>query len=237
MFWNSMAPFEQQHIIDAFRFELGKCMNKNTHQHLVDLLGHINTQLARAVGEGLGVVPAKATPAKPRPAASPALSMADAICSPKTRKVAILVAPGCDKQQLDAMAQALSAAGTQYEVVSFRLGPVATKNSGTVEAGQTFATTAAALYDAVYVPGGAHAAALEQSDCAMEFVAEAYRQYKAIALGSAAAGLLPLKNQKMPQGDRLAGVTIGETPQQTEEFLAALPQRHYQRCGAPPAHS
>jgi len=221
MFWNSMSAFEKKHIVDAFRFELGKCVNKATHQHLVDLLGHIGTQLAKAVGEGLGVTPAECAPANPNPAASKALSMQDTVKNAMTRKVAILLAPGFDRAQLDAMAQALCAAGARHEVVSAALGPVAASDSSTVEAGQTFATAASVLYDAVYVPGGAHAEALKQAGDAKQFVEEAYGHFKAIGLSGEAACLLPLKKPE-------AGVVAGD-PQQ---FVAALAcGRHYGRAG------
>ncbi|MDR2686384.1 MAG: catalase [Oscillospiraceae bacterium] len=223
MFWNSMSAFERKHIVDAFRFELGKCMNKDTRQHLVDLLGHIDTQLAKAVGEGLGLAPAKATPAKPDPLASQALSMEQTVKSPRTRKAAILVAPGFDRAQLDATAKALCGAGAQYEVVSAALGPVAAADRSTVEAGQTFATAASVLYDAVYVPGGAHVEALKSTGDARAFVEEAYGHFKAVGLGGEAACLLPLA--QTPEG----GVVTGGDPQQ---FVAALAcGRHYGRAG------
>jgi len=217
MFWNSMAAFEQQHIVDAFRFELGKCLNKNTRQRLVDILAQINTELASAVAIGLGINASYDRAQRSdgaTPQASPALSMENTAQSPKTRKVAILVAQGFDKAQLDTMTKALGTAGAQYELVSFRLGML-----DGVEIGQAFATAASVLYDAVYVPGGAHIAALEASAEARLFVDEAYRHYKTIGLGSQAAGLLPAQEAGVLVGDNIA-----------KEFVAALAKgKHYER--------
>ena len=224
MFWNSMSAFEKKHIVDAFRFELGKCMNKATHQHLVDLLAHIDTELAKAVGAGLGVTPGKATPAKPNPKTSQALSMEHTVKSPKTRKVAILIAKGFDRPQLDAMTKALCAAGAQVEVISAVLGPVASMDGSTVEAGQTFATASSVLYDAVYIPGGSHVEALKQTGDAKAFVEEAYGHFKTVGLGGEEAScLLPLSH--CPE----EGVVTGGDPRQ---FVAALTcGRHYARAG------
>ena len=233
MFWNSMSAFEKKHIIDAFRFELGKCMNKNTRQKLVDLLGHINAGLAQAVAEGLGVMPAKAAPVQPNPTASPALSMEHTAKSANTRKVAILIAQGFDKAQLDAITQALGAAGAQYDVVSVKLGPVAAADGAEAESGQTFATAASVLYDAVYVPSGVHADALKQSGETIQFIAEAYRHFKTIGLEQQAACLLSLAEQgATPDSSPRAGVvTCGD--QCAEQFIAALAcGRHYQRGAA-----
>ena len=225
MFWNSMADFEKKHIVDAFRFELGKCLNKATRQHLVDLLAHIDTQLAKAVGEGLGLVPAPPRPsaAQPNPAASPALSMANTVKSAKTRKVAILAAQGFDRAQLDAMTQALTAAGAQYEVISAALGPLKAADQSEIEAGQTFATAASVLYDAVYVPGGAHVEALQQTGDAKAFVEEAYGHFKTVGLGREAACLLPLS--QTPE----EGVVVNCDPGRFVEALTC--GRHYGRAG------
>ena len=224
MFWNSMSAFEKKHIVDAFRFELGKCMNKNTRQHLVDLLGHVDTELAKAVGAGLGLTPAKAAPASPKPAASPALSMEHTITSPATRRTAILLAPGFDRAQLDAVTQALCEAGAEYDVVSPSLGQIAASDGSEIEVGQTFATASSVLYDAVYVPGGAHVEALNQAGDAKAFVEEAYGHFKAIGLAGEAGGLLPLS------GTPEAGIITGGDVRQ---FVGALTYgRHYNRAGA-----
>ncbi len=42
MFWNSMSSYEKQHIVDAFRFELGKCKSKEVRQKIADLLVNVN---------------------------------------------------------------------------------------------------------------------------------------------------------------------------------------------------
>ncbi|MDR0530554.1 MAG: catalase [Oscillospiraceae bacterium] len=235
MFWNSMSAFERKHIIDAFRFELGKCTNKNTRQRTVDLLGQVNAELAGAVAEGLGIVPAKARPAQPNPASSPALSIENTVKSPKTRRVAILIEQGFQQQQLDAVTRALAAAGAQYEIISAGLKPIPSAEGKAAEPCQTFATAASVLYDAVFVPGGA--AALAQNAEAKLFVEEAYRHFKTIGLCGEAAQLLA--EQPNPGADCCpsAGVVVcaesREIRRFADDFIAALAAgRHYQRAGA-----
>ena len=230
MLWNSCCDFERKHIVDAFRFELSKCMNKNTRQRLVDILGHIDTELARAVGAGLGLTPADTKPARPNPRASQALSMEYTVKSPKARKVAVLVAQGFDKAQLKAVIGAICEAGAKYELVSFQLGQV-----DGAEIGQTFATASSVLYDAVYVPGGAHARTLQKSMDAMQFIAEAYKHFKPIGLAGEAACLLPQAKQEPAQGgDPQAGVITGKDPAEfARQFIEALAEgRHYARGAA-----
>ncbi len=224
MFWNSMSDFEKKHIVDAFRFELGKCMHVSTRQRLVDLLGYVNTALAKAVAEGLGLVPAKAAPANPSPAASPALSIAHTNKGAGTRKVSILLAQGFDRAQFDAAVKAIEAAGAQYEVISSALGSVAAEDRSTVEAGQTFATAASVLSDAVFIPGGMHVSLLEQCGDAMQFIQESYGHFKAIGLSGKAASLLQITGPR-------DGLAVGEGDQVVQDFVRALSNgRHWNRA-------
>jgi len=167
MFWNSMCAFEQQHIVDAFCFELGKCNNKDTRQKLVDMLAHVHADLAKRVGDGLGLKPAKAKAAQPKPKCSPALSMEHSLKSAQTRKVAILIAPGFDKGQLDQLTQQLTQVGALYELVAGSLAPV-----DKVEVGQTFATASSVLYDGVF--------AFDESAEAIRFVEQTRMHHKPV---------------------------------------------------------
>ncbi|MEM5818321.1 MAG: catalase, partial [Desulfitobacterium hafniense] len=191
MFWNSMSFWEKAHIIDAFRFELGKCKNKNTRQRLVDMLGNVDPELAQKVAEGLGATP-PANAKNPTSFASPALSMENTAKSPKTKKVAVLIESGFDKKQFDAVTTVLTGAGACFDVISCALGPVTACDNNTVECNQTYATAAAVFYDAVYIPGGSHTEALKGSKDVQSFLMDIYNHYKTIGLSGEASALLCL---------------------------------------------
>ncbi len=229
MFWNSMSDWEKKHIIDAFRFELGKCKNKSTHQKLVDMLGNVDPELAQKVAEGLGVT-APAKGAKPTTFSSPALSMANTPKSPKTKKAAVLVAEGFDRAQFDAVTTALTGAGACFDVVSCHLGPVTACDSSTVEANKTYATTAPVFYDALYIPGGSQAEILKGIPEVQEYLRDTFNHYKTIGLSGEASALLCLlrcEEQKEP------GIICDPAPNMESyaaDFLAALTAgRHFQR--------
>ncbi|MEA5024450.1 MAG: catalase [Desulfitobacterium hafniense] len=229
MFWNSMSDWERQHIIDAFRFELGKCKHKPTHQKLVDMLGNVDPELAQKVAEGLGATP-PANGANPTTASSPALSMANTAKSPKTRKVAVLLENGFDKAQFDALTATLIAAGACFDVVSCKLGPVTAGDNGRVEGNQTYATTASVFYDAVYIPGGSHTEALKGSADVKGFLLDTFNHYKTIGLSGEASALLGL----LPSGQKPEPGIVCESAGNMEiyanNFLAALTTgRHFER--------
>src|SRR5207302_6859391 len=79
-FFISQAGIEQQHLIDAFVFELSKCDQVAIRIRMVAGLRNIDEDLARSVADGLGLseLPAALPPARDPirdPPASPALSI------------------------------------------------------------------------------------------------------------------------------------------------------------------
>lgn len=229
MFWNSMSDWEKKHIIDAFRFELGKCKNQNTRQRLADMLGNVNPELAQKVAEGLGVTP-PANTANPAAFSSPALSMANTPKSPKTKKVAILIEEGFNKAQFDAVSAAITGAGAYFDVVSCKLGPVTACDNGTVESNQTYATTAAVFYDAAYIPGGAHAESLNGSADVQCFLRDTYRHYKTIGLSGEAEVLLGMFRSGQNPEPGIVCEQGGNMEGYVNDFLAALTTgRHFER--------
>ncbi len=239
MFWNSMAAHEQVHIIDAFCFELGKCLNVNTRQTLVNMLTNVNADLAKAVGDGLGLKPEGKGRPSPNPMASPALSMDNTVKSPKTSKTAVIIENGFDKAQFDAVTTAITKAGGVFDVVSKKLGPVPSSDKGTVECRKTYATAASVLYDAVFVPSGAHVDSLKTSGDARHFVNETYKHFKTVGLGGDALGLLKTERAKgtVSESDVMAGVVTcearGDALRFADDYVAALAKgRHFERSNA-----
>lgn len=231
MFWNSMSSYEKQHIVDAFRFELGKCKSKEVRQKVADLLVNVNQTLADQVADGLGVTPSSAgVPVKPAVFSSPALSMANTAQSPATRKVAVLIDNGFDKAQFDSVTAALTAAGACFDAVSEKLGPVTARDNSQVECGQTYATASSVMYSAVYVPGGAQIEAMRRCADVQNFLCEAYGHYKTIGLSGEAQALSCLLG---PGQDAEPGVVCRQADDMAryaEDFLAALTQgRHFGR--------
>jgi len=212
LFFNSQSEPEQNHIVRALRFELGKVETPAIRERMLGLLNQVDESLATRVGEGLGLqVPAKldkplnmSIPAdgetkkfQPKPVtqtigSSPALSMAntpkDTI---KTRKIAFLVSDGFDDAAVATMKKALMTAGAMALTVAPRLGVLTGANGDAVKADFSFLTGASVLFDAVYVPGGdASVEGLKREPEAINFVNEAYKHCKPIAGTGAGVGLL-----------------------------------------------
>jgi catalase len=213
LFFRSQTPPEQDHIVEALRFELGKVERLPIRKRMTAMLKLVDEGLAARVAEGLGFhgipelelplnhsVPADGDPARFQPRAvngrrispSPALSMArTAGTSVATRKVAILAADGVDVASLKVMKAALEERAAAARIVAPRLGVLEGDGGEALMIDFSLLTASSVLFDAVYVPGGARsvAALLDDRD-AVEFVTEAYRHCKPIAATSDGVELL-----------------------------------------------
>ncbi|GHF07186.1 catalase [Streptomyces morookaense] len=181
LFWNSMADWERRHIVEAFRFELGKVASAAVRERMTGNLANVNAELAAKVAEGLGL-PAPGTVADVPTAASPALSMENLAGEGiRTRKVAVLAADGTDAGQIGAVRGRLAAEGAIVEVLAAKEGTVAA-GGDRVDVDRALPTTASVLHDAVLVPDGAEAVSVLAADpAAVRFVEEAYRHGKPVA--------------------------------------------------------
>ena len=141
-FWNSMSDWEQQHIVEAFSFELNQVESEEVRHHVMnELLVNIADALAEAVSAQTGIkvapvgTPGKPTPSAPTPSgplrpqakglSSPALSQDKPGVTVKGRKIAILAGEGVDAKQLKAVTQALTTEGAVFELIAAHAGTIA----------------------------------------------------------------------------------------------------------------
>jgi catalase len=212
LFWNSQSEPEQQHIVQAFRFELGKLDRPAIRERMVVMLAQVDRGLAARVAEGLGLtVPAKSdvllnqsVPADEDPRnfqpvrikqkimRSTALSMADTIKDTiKTRKVAILAADGVDEREVAGLVRALTADGAVPQIIGPRGGTLKGAGGGGVDVDWSLLTVGSVLFDAVFVPGGQKSSdALAADGAAVLFVREAYKHCKAVGGGGTGVAML-----------------------------------------------
>lgn len=202
LFFNSQSDPEQNHIIDALSFELGKVKAIEIRTRMLAILAQIDKGLAAGVAFSLGLhipdiplaelnnsIPADGnredyTSLNPKGslAKSEALSMAGTVKdSIKTRKIAILAADGVDEKSLSKVKDSLVAAGAVVHIIAPRLADIISAGDQKITPDESFLTAASVLYDAVYVPGGTNSvASLEAEANAVHFLNEAFKHCKAI---------------------------------------------------------
>jgi catalase len=196
LFYQSQTPAEQAHIANAFRFELTRVQTPAVRQRILALLGNVDKDLVAKVAEGLGMeVPA------PQPRAfdgevpdyppSPALSLMSrpGETGIRTRRVAILVAPGVDEAQVNNLYTGLLKAGAVPRLVGGMLGKVKSAGGTTLDVEISLEAGPSVMYDGMIVPDGA-ADALARNAHAIDFVREQYRHCKPILVMGSGADLL-----------------------------------------------
>ena len=255
LFWNSMAPYEKEHIVKALQFELSKVETHAVRVRMLENIAQVNdvmaAQIALAIGESLPG--AKAQPggtadkadetkalagAESPTSASGGLQQASGLSqakdqpmSAKGRKAAILVAPGTSAACVTAMQEALAGVGAMGIVVGPHIGAVAGEG-GPIEAKKTYANSSSVLFDAVYVPGGKDGAWLAANADARKFVDEAYKHAKPIAASGEGVMLIDVSQFGKGRNDK-PGVVVapdGNALSVADAFLAAIAyHRFYER--------
>ena len=252
LFFESQTPVEQDHIANAFRFELSKVTVPAIRERMVASLRNASEALAKKVADGLGMDPMPAplplalpNPAKPEVKKSPALSLMarPGDGSLRGRKVALLVAPGVQAEALEQLQAALLERGAVGRLVGPRIGGFATADGGTLQADASMENEPGFLFDGLVLPDGDEAvAALAQDGHTAEFVKDQFRHCKTIlAIGAsrkllAQAGLPQSLDKSQAQGGTgLIVVDAGQAAAGVAAFLDALVKhRHFGREMDPP---
>ncbi|AWY41973.1 catalase HPII [Pseudomonas putida] len=225
LFFHSMSTHEQEHIISAYSFELGKVEREFIRARQVnEILANIDLELAKRVAQNLGLPVPKAGTVKVAKTSlerSPALSQANLLPADiKTRKVAILAANGVDSAAIDAMKKALKAEGAHAKLLGPTSAPVKTADGKSLPVDASMEGLPSVTFDAVFVPGGAASIkALSADGVALHYLLEAYKHLKAIALHGEAKQLLDVLKLEVD-----AGLVVGADAKLFKAFIAAIGQ-------------
>ncbi|WP_167003390.1 catalase [Mumia sp. ZJ430] len=201
LFWKSMTPVEQEHIIRAYTFELGKCYEQTIKERQLECLANIDPVLCAEVATGLGLPAPSPTIELAEPVPSPALSQVGETWPSDGRIVGIVVDPDGDLSGVDAISTTIFEAGMMPLVIAPHGGTVG--DGITVQ--RTFATARSVEFDAVLLAGApvpapdalplrdekAGAAGTTTIDPRVVLlVEECFRQAKAIGAWGAGAAVL-----------------------------------------------
>ena len=222
LFWNSMSPPEKKHIIDAFSFEVGKVNSRSVRQQVVDMFVHVDKEMATIIARNVGVNPPTGEQSKVT-ASSPALSQANTPSYPYTMNVGVLIVNGFNIAEVKEVVQTLENAGANVTLVGEKLGPVVSAENVQGKITETFLTTDAVLFDALYVVGGkAENQAKFQSDIE-NFIDEAFMHYKPIGIAKTGESFFEVSNAKQGPGILFAS----ETPNFDQAFVKAVGKQRF----------
>ena len=179
LFWNSMSPTERDHIVGAFSFELGKCLEEAVRARMLANLANVDGELCARVAANLGMDAPGGAPTRDA-RTSPALSQLAAPSGPIAgRVVGVLVADGVDAAGVGALRAALEDEGAALYVIAPHGGAVQGVK-GSLAVDRTVMTTQSVEYDALVVAGGPSGQAVGTDPYTALTLGEAFRHHKTV---------------------------------------------------------
>ncbi|MDT0687751.1 catalase [Autumnicola psychrophila] len=247
LFYRSLTAHEQEHVVQAYSFELGKCTYDHIKQRMLYILAQIDETLSAKVAINLGMdipkeidqplnqaIGADADVQKHQPGPkknyldkSKALSQeflpSEGIA---TRKIAVLAADGFKESDYNKIKKPLEEAGAMVQIVGVHGGTIKCDKGDSHKVAHALMTTESVVFDALYIPGGKeNIDALMKQAKAKKFINEALKHCKAIALDGEAEELFDATYGKDFKDDD--AVCINESPQ---KFIKAISEhRNWKR--------
>ncbi len=222
LFWNSLSTVEREDLINSFSFHIGKVKDKTVRQKAVDTFGNVDTEMATAIAEAVGVNPPSGSHVS-ESKSSPALSMMNTAFSAETQKVGILISNGFKDSEVKEVLKAFDEKNVFYDVISESLAPVKGLDGMELEPHQTFTTAHPVLYDGLYVVGGEAKKQKLFDKNVKSFIQQTYEHFKPIAVSAEAKSLIPSNEE-----NNLSGVLFAdETTNFTEDLLKAVAKQRF----------
>lgn len=184
--YSSLKKHEQQHIKDAYAFELSKVQDEAIRQRVIDrVLINIDKDLATYVANELGLEPLMQpeTDQQSQVKISEKLSI-DAFKAPdiKQRKIAILVHNGANASSVDAVKAWAEGENAVAEVLAPSAAPVKSKDGKEIAVDGRQNGEPSVTYDAIVVIDGDNLDTFKADGVAKYYVLETYKHLKPIYL-------------------------------------------------------
>ncbi|KAI8087589.1 catalase-like domain-containing protein [Gilbertella persicaria] len=223
LFYNSLTVHEQQQIVHAARFELGKCDNATIRHNMVQVFNRVDHNLAVRIASKIGVaIPDQVVENQNQTTVG--LSIENYPCPNHihAKRVAILTAPGIYTAQAQSMYDFLTRQGAYVDMI------------GMDGMSQTYWTTSAVLYDGVYVPSGTKKAfeVLIESEEPLMFVRDTFYHGKPLAITGRGRSLLQAAVPNIMEHGTAYGVFLDMTQDQFKKGL--IRQRYWNRLPLDP---
>jgi catalase len=211
MFYRSLSPIEQAHVIDAFTFELGKCYEKSVKERMLSVLANVDAELCEQVAAGLGLGVPPGTPVG-EVEISPALAQIDDMSWPIAgRRIGVIADSRADLAGVAKVREAAEGQGAKV-LVTAAIGGELRRGQRTEIVERTFLTTRSIEFDAIVVAGGTEPI---EDMRAWTLLQEAYRHGKPIAAWGTGAETLtaagvPLDGPGVLVGNNVVKAFTGE---------------------------
>lgn len=230
LFWLSQTPVEQEHIINAFSFELGKVTRPYIRERVIDLLTRVDPQLASRVADDMGVTLSDEQMKRELPNAVNGLEKDETLSlyankeySLNSAQVALLVADGVCGESLATLKKAFGKEGIYCKLLAPKMGMLKTRQGDEIKIDGTIEGNPSVTVDAVVVvTGDENVETLKNDGHTKHYLLEAYKHLKAIALQDKFAEMLQCPGMALEQDEGL--IVEREAGPLAEALMKAMKQ-------------
>lgn len=179
LYYKSLAPHEQKHVVDAYTFELSKVQRKHIRERQVQqILANIDLDLARQVGANLGIEVPDLTLDYKKTAVEKSAKLSFLAFPPEDiqgRKVAVLIHNLVKSDSLEAIKNWAIKEGAVVHLLAPSLAPVKDHKDNIIVADGMQMAEPSIAYDAVIIPDGDNLNAVMQDGVSRHYLLEAYK--------------------------------------------------------------
>ena len=184
LYYQSLAPHEQKHVVDAYTFELSKVQRLHIREREVqEILSHIDLDLAQQVGKNLGIEVTASKQVMRTSSVTKSAKLSFEAFVPtdiKARKIAVLVHDKVNQASIDAIQKWAKAEHAVAHILTPTPAPVINHQHGKVASNGMQKAEPSIAYDAVIVVDGDNDAEVKQDGVTKHYILEAYKHLKPI---------------------------------------------------------
>ena len=196
LYYQSLAPHEQKHVVDAYTFELSKVQRLHIREREVqEILSHIDLDLAQQVGKNLGIEVTASKQAMRTSSVTKSAKLSFEAFVPsdiKARKIAVLVHDKVNQASIDAIQKWAKAEHAVAHILTPTPAPVINHQHGKVASNGMQKAEPSIAYDAVIVVDGDNDAEVKQDGVTKHYILEAYKHLKSIVFLGTKKNLLEM---------------------------------------------
>ena len=225
LYYQSLAPHEQKHVVDAYTFELSKVQRLHIREREVQqILSHIDLDLAQQVGKNLGIEVTASKQAMRTSSVTKSAKLSFEAFVPsdiKARKIAVLVHDKVNQASIDAIQKWAKAEHAVAHILTPTPAPVINHQHGKVASNGMQKAEPSIAYDAVIVVDGDNDAEVKQDGVTKHYILEAYKHLKPIVFLGTKKNLL--ETLQLVQDD---GTLISDHFEQLQDQFKDLIRHH-----------
>lgn len=225
LYYQSLAPHEQKHVVDAYTFELSKVQRLHIREREVQqILSHIDLDLAQQVGKNLGIEVTASKQAMRTSSVTKSAKLSFEAFVPtdiKARKIAVLVHDKVNQASIDAIQKWAKAEHAVAHILTPTPAPVINHQHGKVASNGMQKAEPSIAYDAVIVVDGDNDVEVKQDGVTKHYILEAYKHLKPIVFLGTKKNLLEVL--QLVQDD---GTLISDHFEQLQDQFKDLIRHH-----------